>query len=446
MGKNKKQKISGYALECVKNFKKSVEAAVKNSIYASSVKYEERGKRDAYILIANVEYERFEVHIEYSHATGIVDFKIHFDGSRYDFSIYDVFNYFDIADFDLYFYSDCFSKFSIDFAVNNIFSVCVKYIMSIENIAADENAVNALQRQLEADLNASFGDDDLWKTDDDELRISQDFLLPINYGSSKKALNTLKKYERKNGLETLYEKRLLKYLESGNEVHYTPEAKKKSDKGIYNLAKLKTMLVIAPLSAFIAFGMVFGIRSALYSGGYVFENTAKIVFNSFAAAAGMCYFLWCVFGKILIVKFSGDGKDKLVLEQFDKWFYERFDDKIKVGRAFFCVVALALSGICTLTAVEDIAFFDDGVKYIADYGAAVCTVKYEDLKIYRLEGYYSKGYYDYDNGYAVSNGDRFYELGNLEKGSEAESRLLAIAKKYNIEISEIKTVQDLDEY
>lgn len=443
MAKNKKQKVNGAALERTKQFKRAVEAAVKNSVYAKSFKYEERGKKAEYCLTADISYEHFNVQIEYMPAPCSVDFKIHFEQSRYDFTIYDVFNYFNTADFELYYYIDCDSKSSIEQAVNNVFSVLEKYIMSIENIASDENAVNALQKQLEADLTESFGADDSWKTDDEELRISQDFLLPINYGSSKKALKALKKYERKNGLETLYERRLLKYLESGHEVHYAHAVKKKNDKKVYRAAKLKTLAVIFPLCAIIIAAAVYCVRTALYGGAYVPVNAEKIAVYCVGASAALCFFMWFAFGRRLVVKFAGEKNAGLASEWFDKWLYDRFEENIKLGRAFFCVLSLAVCALISHSAVQDIAFYDGYVKYVADSGVSVCTVQNKDLEIYKLEGYYSKGYHEYENGYAVSNGEKYYELGNLKRGGEAESRLLAIAEEYDIEIRQIETVNEL---
>ncbi|MDE5995995.1 MAG: hypothetical protein K2G56_03665, partial [Eubacterium sp.] len=64
-----------------------------------------------------------------------------------------------------------------------------------------------------------------------------------------------------------------------------------------------------------------------------------------------------------------------------------------------------------------------------------------------------KGYYDDDeedfidneNAYAISDGNgNYYDYGELLEGGKAETKLKEIAEKYNKEIVEIDTIDELD--
>lgn len=80
-----------------------------------------------------------------------IDFSLKFPASEYRFIIYDIFNYLDIEDFNLYYYNRCYAKISVDSAVDNIFAVCQKYMADIDYIAKRNDAIAKLEKQCDAD-------------------------------------------------------------------------------------------------------------------------------------------------------------------------------------------------------------------------------------------------------------------------------------------------------
>ncbi|MDE6111282.1 MAG: hypothetical protein K2F65_05135, partial [Eubacterium sp.] len=90
------------------------------------------------------------------------------------------------------------------------------------------------------------------------------------------------------------------------------------------------------------------------------------------------------------------------------------------------------------------------VRYSGDTFFEVIDVNYEDLEIYKVKGFYDDEEDDEytlnENAYAISDGNgNYYDYNEIEEGGAVETKLKEIAEKYNKEIVEINSIQDLSE-
>lgn len=439
---------------------------VSRSVLADSVDYIEKYTEDGeYIFSSIIDYGKFKAKILYCPivflAADYVDVKIVYANCDYEFGIYDIFNLFDINDFEQYYYTGCDISEEMKIALNHIVKMLERYLSDIE-LAADEYHFSQLKNNFEQDITAVSGDDS-WKTDTEDI-MRFDFGHPINTVyedlGSKNLLKKLQKRNDRGTLYSIYEKRLLAYLEGGNTLDLRNDSSKRDFDRQYGKAgfRINTVIVIVCIMIAVAVSIIGHI--CLYGGAYV----PKIVFPVINKAISMnidrlemCIFA-CVAlstGIILLVKKAILVKVMPVVNQ--KRAAEKYEnEKIAfvgsgkraaiIGTSVLLILFSAAASY--MSAANDIGFFDSHFRFFNERNLMLYTVDYNDAVLYRLKGFHddnSNALIEYDgNAYAIGDKNgHFYEIGQVNKNGPTEEKINEIINRYNIDLVEIETTDDI---
>lgn len=462
--KDKKIKLENNSLEIISYFKEYLENSVLESNYARFVSFEEHHDKDDYALFAILDYDKFKAKIiyrpSYFFANNFIDVKFIFD-TDYEYSIYDIFNLYDIKDFTQYYYSNIISKSDVENALFNILKMIDKYTYDIEKTAQSENLCK-LKSNFESDWNAVSGNSDNWKDDIYDPYV-WDFVHPFftcasDAVNSEKLLKKLRKQNNKGKLDTLYEKRLLEYMEQGNEFVNKNEVERQNFEKGFNKSTLLINTILIVIAAIFSALLIFAVKSIVFEGAYVPVEHIQIGSLKFPLPITMCAGWVCstmFFGGFLINLLGAKllsrltGNDERIAQRYTHEQNENYGTKKKVPKIIINIVCviLAVLGII-FSAVINIGFYDDKVKFTDDYSLTLCTVSYDDLIIYKLQGYYDDDtdeYVEYDNAYAVADSKgHIYNLEEVDTNGNTQKRIDDIIKKYNKEIVEVKSIEDIE--
>lgn len=287
MTKDNKYKLSDHDEEMIKNFRQRAEQNANSLIDANGFEFIEENRDYTYRLTALVHFASFDLRVYYypilfpeTEYSDYIDFSLKFPSSEYRFSIYDIFNYLDIEDFNLYHYNKCSLKSSIDSAVDNIFAVCQKYMDDIAYIAKRNDIVLKLEKQCDADeyITDDFASDD-YTADNEDMIDDLEFitsLRPVSYISKQKTvIKNLRRNEEK-GLNSLYESRLLKYLEAGNSVSSNQSCSNKKSNKKYMQAETISSIAIAVISFVFAFAVMIILQKIIFGNDYVPDRGSEL--------------------------------------------------------------------------------------------------------------------------------------------------------------------------
>lgn len=464
----KKAKDQIRILECLKS---TVNELSERTNYVRSIQFEEKTESkdskfniilDCGAFVQKIVYYPFMLFSEQ-----FIDVEFKFDHSEYTYTFYDIFNLFDIEDFNLYYYADLLSEYEIKAVLAEIFEATEKYYSYFEKAQAADY-LPQLEKNYETDMENAYGSDD-WKEDlkDD----NESFLVPANHPLisfadgqiNEKAIKKLKRKNDKDKLDTIYEKRLLNYIEAGNKVERKNISDKEEFEKVYRRNTLILPALIFAVSFVCFFAAYFIIQAILFKGAVMYPQMWNIfgkevalnldcfitfIFASFVLTAGMNF----LFGKKLITKIMPENMKNRVEGRYnknDKDSYGKLAKPVKLfGGILITVVALFLF-ICGF---NDIGYYDTYVRYNSDVSFGITDVNYEDLKIYKVKFIYDGDEVDedklikYENAYAISDGNgNYYDYGELIKDGKTETKLKEIAEKYNKEIIEIDSLRDISE-
>lgn len=451
--KRKAYKLLATNRETIEYFKRFVGESALQSIYASAPLFTEKSERDEYIITANVRMANFTLEIYYTPAyiteVDCVDFKIRFDESEYYYSIYDIFNYNDTIDFELYSFTDCGAEKQMQSAVESIFKVCTKNIGNIDYFAKHSDALEKLNEQLEHDAEVMWGGVDEWKTEWKESAIDMLFEKPpVDY--SKNGIKSLMENKEDDEYNTLYEQRLIRYIENGGRLENTAAAKNERDSKNARKAIAISWVIAAAVSLVISLAVIFGFRFCFFKGAYMPQIEASdTIFGVVICAVFLFIPISSLFMRLIIGLVAGKENKNLAVVKFRKYFehYGLLNDKvqraIEIGFAIFMLPAVfGMFSICT----EEIGFYDDYVKFISPAEYRFCEIKYEDMHVYNIEGVQEENdFIEYEgSAYAVGDGKEYYYFGETENGAKTEAYLLDLCEKYGIEIENVKTIEELD--
>lgn len=447
--KQKEKKFTKEQMQVVEQIKKSLDEFIRTSNEALSVSYSETLIDEEKAFVACVEYPAFTQKIIYRvmFISNVIDFKFSFSGAQRDYGLYEIFNLFDIDDFNVYCYDELETSHEVSEAINEINSVTHKYMQYLEEASKSEN-LELLYQQHKEDLKSIIDDDkDIEESIEyaEAIDITNPFYSYADIESPKKLYKKLKKQNAKGRLTTKYEKRLLAYLESGKSLPVRNVEKNKKREKSYSRAKIKVYALIISVTCAVLILLGFAVKKLLFADALYAANsyTSSDLIFSLTAGFFFCFGSITAFGGRIIHKFvSGDQKE-FAKEKFEK----ENSGSLGVKSSYACAAAFYIIGIAVflMFSFSSFGFYDNEIKYMETAFSGAQSVSYEELVIYKVRGYYEDDeYYESENAYAIGGADgQFYDIGELKKSGETETYLLTVAEKYNKEIIEIESV---DEY
>ena len=459
MKKEKVYKINSSDKLMIDAFKNEVLSFYNDGLYFRNYTFEEVHNKDGYCIIAVLDYGKFKAKLKYNPLYLFSDFlDVSFDlGGKYKYSIYDIFNLFDIDDFNQYYYTDIEIETNMNKYIKSMLEMITKYSYDIVK-ASDTANLLILDSNVEQDYFALYNSED-WKEDaDDELEWDirhPSFLDVSDATNSAKLYKKMSKLAQKNKLNTIYEKRLYEHLKSGNTVVNNNEVEKTAKDKKYNKLYNKTAFVFFAVSLLYSVLFTYGVKALIFKGAYVplTENiigTIILPFNltelfiCIFAAILLTIGLNGLFGKMIIAKKSNN--DKAIIKKFEN--EESGISRHKAGMILkkagdvICLTVGLL--VCLVSFSDTVGFYDDSAKI--GFGGSVA---YEDLSFVEIKGEYDENdYYEFTDSkyYGVYDTEHNYAvLRNMEIDSEGQKYIEKIISDYNKELTEYKTVEDFED-
>lgn len=405
---------------------------------ALSVEFAEQNTKNNVYFISTVLYKNFQAVIKFDgymlFQENNFDIAFKYENSEYYFSIYDIFNYFDINDFEIYYYQNCLGKESIVYALDKFTDLVYRYYRDIEKAGSQEN-LPYLISQFEKDKEKANGDE--WKSDindPDGLDFSHIFYLTTSAKTKEKLVKRLEKYEKKDNL-VLYEKRLLKYLKNGNEMVETEDISEKYDKEVRSIKLKVYSLIITLVLVVYVVAELAGLRY-YFGDGYVPSEDFFSVVNGWyfpkfmivIAFVFSCSFVISVFGKKIVHKLCPDNVKSYYVtnekkEAGDKKI-ERFSNKYIVP-----LITLVISSMLFFTVNTGVSFTEDCLR-VHKAPLLLQEISYDDLEVYKVMKYYDDDeddLVDYDgNCYALLWDDGYFIMSECEELSETDKAVMHI--------------------
>lgn len=392
-----------------------------------------------------------------------IDTEFQLDASEYTYLFYDIFNLFEIDAFNLYYYSGLLSMEDVEKAVQNIIEATESYLYYLEK-AGTSAYLSELEKNYETDMKHVYETED-WKEDlefDEENFIVHGNHPVMSLADGKitdRVIKKLKKLNEKGKLDTIYEKRLLKYIEAGNKA----ERKNISDKEEFEKVYRRNTLVLSALIfavSFVCFSAAyFIIRAILFKGAVMYPQMwnifgKEVALNldcfitflsaSFALTVGINF----LFGKKLIKKIMPENMKNRVEGRYNKDDKDNYGKLAKPVKLIDGILVTLVAFLIFICGFNDVGYYDTYVRYNGGMFFGTTDVSYEDLEIYKVKFIYDEDeeddYAPSENAYAISDGNgNYYDYGELIKDGKTETKLKEIAEIYNKEIKEINSVEDI---
>ncbi len=459
--KNKKYKLDDEERKMIDCFKSCVESEIATCRYTRYADFEEVHNDEGYQITAVLDYGKFKAKLFYNPSYFLSDMlDVKFDlGGQFLYSIYDIFNLFDIQDFNQYYYSDIQFEENMQKGVHAILEMINSYSFDIEKASEPANLIT-LNSNVESDYKNVYSKDDeeSWREDLNkpfELDINHPFFSEVSSATdSDKLLKKMKKLNSKDKLTTLYEKRLLKHLEQGNQVINDFVAE--DEKLTKNYSKMVIAIDVAITAVVtVLVGLVLWLGNyAAFKGAFVPKSYTKIGFISLPD--DIIFFLIVVvlisFGLAsLLIKpiYKRLTKaDDVMMKRFAKEQSDDGNDKLinRIFRGIASVVAIIIGvGMVIFSLGSGIGFYEDYIKFTDDYTFETVEVSNADVQIMKVLGEYDENdeYVPYDETitYVLTDGENhYYELYNVKENDETDKRIKDMISAYDKEVKEIKTM------
>lgn len=413
-----------------------------------SISFKEEIFDDHPRYVAEIDYGSFRQRITYYPILipqmNFIDAEFSFDQSEYVYNFYDIFNLFDIDDFELYCYDDLLTEKDVENALKEILNATEEYFYYFEK-AQTEEYLPQLEKNYEADMSGAYGSDD-WRTEEDK-----DWLAlmnhPINtYADGQitpKMIKELRELNANGEIATVYEKRLLEYIESNKNFKRKNISEKADFDKLFKTSLLKVFGLTFLISIAAAVALTYLIHALVFSGAVILESQVKIGY-SIGAGAILAMAIILSFGGRLIAGSMPKEMRERALEKYEKDMSDgRYLNK-KWSRILACIAVVIVAVFMFADNLSDVGFYDNGIKFM-DMPFEFCEISYEELEIYKIQGYYNSRneYVLNENTFALCGGDKYCSVDDVAPGGELQTKLEEIAEKYNKEIKEIKTSDEL---
>lgn len=428
-------------INLVKSF---VDSFANESRYAKSVEYiESEDDEKNHYLEAILDCGGYYATITYKSrgsSEGRLYLNIAFWGCDYRFTIYDIFNLFDINDFNLYEFDNCIEPKRINNSLDKLTYIIENYSLDIRNANTSRN-ISRLIKNRRDDMEAIYYDN-----------ISQEEYLNGDYGyvarflkmPRQKAVSSLSSRVDKGDL-TIYEKRLLKYLSNGDNYYDDRGTKGKNFKTarlIVYIPLIALSVVICIVGYFLIKELKFGENAVLiYPNGYnsfIPDYIEYIIFSMFFLSFG----LFRIIGRPLVYLLCSDDEKEIA-----KAKYSDGKGALAVIKKMGIPIALLILslGLLYYSTADCIGFNE---KEIVVKAVDSFTESYDSITVYQVEEWFdassetshnsSEEYY-----YIIEHSNEFYEVPIMSTYSTEGEKFTNQLKAHNIEIHSVMRLENI---
>ena len=437
-------------INCIKDYLNQYYA---KSNLTKNIEFSENSMGDFLCFIAKLDYGSFTQMIEYCPAKefkqNYIDVNFFFKNSENIYTFYDIFNLFDIDDFNLYYYEDALSVGDVENALNEILNATDEYYHYLVKAQTPEY-LPQLEKNYREDMCNAYGSED-WKEEKDD-----EWFAPMNHPINTfadgqitpKMIEELKELDAEDGLATIYERRLLKYLESNPDFTRKNLLDKENFEKLYKRAFIKTLGIAFIIPIVAVFALTYLIHALVFRDAVILESQVKISFCMIAAVM-FAIIIIVSLGKMLVAKDMPEEMRERAKAEYirSQNKYQSTKEPNKFLMVAACVILAFFATILFFGNLSDVGYYENGVK-ILNFPNELCEVPYEELEICKVQGYYDKNneFRTNENSFALLyNGDEYFLLDDIKLAGEAQKKLEEIAEKYGKEIKEIKTIDELYE-
>ena len=469
MAKNKLYDVDNELLKLTDNMREYIDGAVIDK----PVQYLIKHTKEEYVYSAEIDYSGFKAYINLSPSAHILatflDLKLKYEGSPYEFSIFDIFNLFDIQDFKQYYVEDVTTKTQLENGISELLSVLEEYRYDI-NKAGEERNLERLCENFEADWNSVTDGNESWKDemmgDGLFLDLVHPYFTNASDNKTEKIHERLKKKEAKGKLDTLYEKRLLKYLDSGNEFDETLQAGSVDRDRGYAKLKAKISVIVLIVSIIVSIILVLAGEKLVFGSYTVLRHYVSVFGKNIipneilgATAAGLIGYalINSLTIKRFLVRFAPEEKKQL--------YAEKYDNELANSKGFFSLgkykavriiarllLAFIFVFVIIFTVNWRIGETADSVKYSASDTIGMCEIKKEELILYSLEGYYNgevsdENFEKYDSPWYVITDSKgnYFELSDVYEGGAYDKLVKSLQSDYGKKVTPVKAMENIKE-
>lgn len=207
------------------------------------------------------------------------------------------------------------------------------------------------------------------------------------------------------------------------------------DKKLYSKTKLSVNLQLTVAGILLSALVGVGVFELVYYDAFVPENylfgillpvPLNVIIGVLIGMVLLPIAFSLLFSKQILVKKLGDEYEEYAAKKLQESVFENFGEKSSKGVGALLLVIGIVGTV--IFSINNIGFYDDYCKFSDSHNIIVSKVKYEDLTLYRVDGYYTdnelNSFYEYEGtAYALVTDDgKSYGLGLVSK--EFENMLL----------------------
>lgn len=420
---------------------------------------------------ANIMFKNFVLKLEYKINVSMlipkstVEMRFMFENGKLpiEFSIYDILNIIDKANFKCYTFSYVTTVEKMEQVLNYLIDTFKCYKDKIEEISENRDIISEMEKDAEAKINL-FLNEDIFKSRDafylmhmlelyyvlDVSRFTLDSYIDYTVGKYAKAI---KKYNKLKGKLTSYETRLLEYIKTNLDKLQMPvEQEMNTLVQAKNLKNVKTELFPMYLSWlfltpiwYVVYDLIYYIATYFLYKGTIYVTGSfpfAIFLPAFLTAIIHSYFTRNIVYKILFKKKYNDIKALDEIENGGK--VEQMMSKL-----FQFIIAASLV-FAVLIANTNIAFYDEYFKDNLDLLTITGTThSYNDVYcVYKADGIKNDfGQIVNNPTYVIVMKDRTkINLYYYVEFEDIKENIIPIFEKNNIQIREIDLVDNIDKH
>lgn len=426
--------------------KSYIDAFVNESRYVKAVEYiESEDDEKNYYLEAVLDCGGYYATITYKSRglkQGKLYFNIAFSGCDYRFTIYDIFNLFDISDFNVYEFDNCIEEKSINKSLDKLTYIIENYSADIRNANTNKN-ISRLIKNRRKDMEAIYYDNIY---EEEYINGEYDYVARFVKMPRDKAVSNLSSRVNKGDL-TIYEKRFLKYL-SSSDNYYDSQSNKGRD---FKTARLMVYIPVIAFSFvacivgyFLIKELIFGANAVLtFPNGYTSRGfIPDFIFSIFLSILALSFGLIRIIGRPLVYLLCSADEREIAKAKYS-------DGKgplAVIKKISLPVILLALAfGLLCFSNSDCIGFNEKEIVVPGRYGF---SESYDNITVYQVEEWfnsYAGVYYDSSEEYyyIIEHNNEFYEVPIMSKYSSEGKEFTDQLKEHNIEIHSVKRIENI---